>query len=71
MAPNHNEDILRLIDGIISHREYFTANREDNDPEDHTDERKQRLGQLGDNARKLMFATQPPHLAFWELIRRV
>jgi hypothetical protein len=71
MAPNHDEDILHLLDQIVAEREYFAANRDGDKPESHADERDQILSRLGENARKLISATQQPHLAFWELIRRV
>ncbi|KAH8723055.1 O-methyltransferase-domain-containing protein [Phaeosphaeriaceae sp. PMI808] len=70
MAPNHDEDVLHLIDQIVSERAYFTSNRESNETNNDADERKQRLNQLGESARKLISATQQPHLAFWDLIRR-
>jgi hypothetical protein len=71
MAPYQDDDILRLLDQIVAERGYFAANRDGNKNENHADERDQILSRLGENARKLIYATQQPHLAFWELIRRV
>ena len=71
MAPNHDEDILRLVDQITSEREYFSNTQNGNTTDTQTDERKQRLARLSENARKLASATQQPQLAFWDLVRRV
>lgn len=67
MASNQDKDILRLIEQISSEKEYFTASELDGNTTGH----QQRLSLLGENARKLVSAIQPPHAAFWELIRRV